>query len=310
VVNESLAHWIIFCFSLFKGISMQKGKSKKKIHPEQVQPKPGLEERMYPHPQFETEAYGPGKMLDGKVALITGGDSGIGRAIAVCFARHGANVAIGYLKSEEKDAKITRAHVEQHGQKCLLVPGDIRDEKFCRKVVEKTVKEFKKLDILVNNAATHYPKEKIQDISATQLRETFEVNVFSMFYLVKAALQYLKEGSSIINTASVVAYRGSANLLDYSATKGAVVAYTRSLAHALADKKIRVNAVAPGPVWTPLIVSSLKAEQVAVFGSDSPMGRAGEPAEIAPAYLFLASEGASFISGQVIHPNGGEIVNG
>jgi NAD(P)-dependent dehydrogenase (short-subunit alcohol dehydrogenase family) len=289
---------------------MQKGKPEKKIHPPQHQEKPGLEIKMISPPQFESAATDPVKQLRGKVALITGGDSGIGRAVAVCFAKHGADVAISYLEEEEKDARVTSEHVQLHGQRCILIPGDIRSEKTCGEIVKETVKQLLRLDILVNNAATHYHRDTIREISTEQLIKTFETNVFSMFYLVKAALEHMKEGSSIINTASVVAYRGSGHLIDYTASKGAVVSYTRALAASLMDKKIRVNAVAPGPVWTPLIVSSLEAEKVATFGSDSPMGRAGQPSEIAPAYLFLASEAASFITGQVIHPNGGEIING
>jgi NAD(P)-dependent dehydrogenase (short-subunit alcohol dehydrogenase family) len=289
---------------------MQKGKSKKNIHAEKKQQKPGLEKNMVEAPEFDSEATGPGKKLIGKVALITGGDSGIGRSIAVTFAKHGADVAICHLNKEKKDAQKTKKYVEGYGSRCLLHSLDLTSEKHCKKVVDKTHQVFKRLDILVNNAGTHYPQNKIENISSKQLLETFTTNVFSMFYLVKAALAYLKSGSVIINTASVTAYRGSAHLIDYSATKGAIVSFTRSLAASLIDRKIRVNAVAPGPVWTPLIVSSMKPKEIKTFGSDSPMGRVGQPVDIAPCYLFLASDESSFISGQVLHPNGGEIVNG
>lgn len=290
---------------------MQKGRPKRAVHPSQKQKKPGLEKNMLPAPIFDSAALGPGKQLLGKTALITGGDSGIGRAVAVGFARHGANVAISFLRSETKDAVETKNYIQDHiGSSCLLLPGDIGNEKHCISIVEKTAKHFGGLDILVNNAGMHYPKESLQEISTAQLIKTFEVNVFSMFWTSKAALKYLKEGSSIINTGSVTAYRGSAHLIDYSATKGAIISFTRSLAASLGKQKIRVNAVAPGPVWTPLIVSSMKPKAVKTFGTDSPMGRPGQPAEIAACYIFLASDESSYITGQVLHPNGGEIVNG
>ena len=266
---------------------------------------------MAPSPVFDTDAKG-GNALARKVALITGGDSGIGRAIAVGFAKQGAEVAICFLKHEQADAEATRTYIaERYGKECLLLPGDLRREIQCIHVVNQTVKHFKRLDIVINNAGVHYPQDGIQKISREQLCKTFELNVFAVFYIVKAALKHLKKGSTIINTTSVTAYRGSAHLLDYAASKGAIVSFTRSLAAALVDKNIRVNAVAPGPVWTPLIVSSLKKRQVATFGSDSPMARAGEPVEIASCFIFLASEASSFITGQVLlHPNGGEIING
>jgi NAD(P)-dependent dehydrogenase (short-subunit alcohol dehydrogenase family) len=290
---------------------MQKTSPKRKIHPAQKQKKPGLEYKMTSQPpQFDSDATDPGKKLIGTVALITGGDSGIGRAVAIAFAKHGADIAICFLEEEEKDALQTKIFVEQCGCRCLLLPGDIANENHCKKIVKKVIDHYKHLDILVNNAGIHYPQEKIEDITKEQLIKTFSTNIFSMFYLVKAAVKHLKEGSCIINTASVTAYRGSANLLDYSATKGAIISFTRSLAASLMNKKIRVNAVAPGPVWTPLIVSSMKPKKIAVFGSDSPMGRTAEPVEIASCYLFLASRESSFMSGQVLHPNGGEIVNG
>jgi NAD(P)-dependent dehydrogenase (short-subunit alcohol dehydrogenase family) len=289
---------------------MQKGKAKRTIHLDKKQQKPGLEKNMNEAPEFDSEVTSPGKKLVGKVALITGGDSGIGRSVAVTFAKHGADVAICYLSKERKDAKETKQCIESYGSRCLLLSQDLTSEKQCKKAVEKAYNKFKRLDILVNNAGTHYPQDKIENISSKQLLETFNTNVFSMFYLVKAALAYLKKGSVIINTTSVTAYRGSAYLIDYSATKGAIVSFTRSLAASLIDKKIRVNAVAPGPVWTPLIISSLKPQEIKTFGSDSPMGRVGQPVDIAPCYLFLASEESAYITGQVLHPNGGEIVNG
>lgn len=268
---------------------------------------PGSEQQMNPKPVSERPE--PAKKLEGKVALITGGDSGIGKAVAILFAKAGADVAISYL-SEDEDAIETRSKVEAYGSKCILMPGNIREEGYCRMLVSETVNQLGRLDILVNNAATQHPQKSITDITAEQLRETFETNIFSMFYLTKAALPHLGEGASIINTTSVTAYRGSKELLDYSSTKGAIVAFTRSLAQSLAEKKIRVNGVAPGPIWTPLIVGSFDAEKVASFGSDVPLGRAGEPAEVASCYLFLASEDASYMTGQVLHPNGGEIING
>lgn len=266
--------------------------------------------RMDNPPEFESDAAAKGKKLENKVALITGGDSGIGRAVAILFARHGADVAITYLQPESKDAHLTRDYVCAYGRECLLLPGDIAKEKHCQSVVKKTLKTFGRLNILVNNAGLHYVQKSIAAITAEQLKRTFDINIFAMFYLVKAALPHLHEGSSIINSASVVAYRGSPYLIDYSASKGAIVSFTRALSASLNDRGIRVNSVAPGPVWTPLIVSSLSEKSISTFGTNSPMGRSGEPAEIAPSYLFLASDDSSFMSGQVLHPNGGEIING
>ncbi|HEU4902504.1 MAG TPA: SDR family oxidoreductase [Flavisolibacter sp.] len=286
---------------------MQKGSDPKEVRPPQEQAMPGIEQKMIPKPVSERPEVQ--KKLQDKVALITGGDSGIGAATARLFAQEGADVAIVYL-SEHQDAEAVRKSVEEHGRKCVLLPGNIRDEEFCKRAVEETVNQLGKLDILVNNAATQTEKESIEDISTEQLRETFETNIFSMFLFAKYALKHLKEGSSIINTTSVTAYRGSKSLLDYSSTKGAIVTFTRSLSAQLGEKGIRVNAVAPGPIWTPLIVGSFDKEKVKTFGSDVPMGRAGEPAEVATAYLFLASQDGSYFTGQVLHPNGGEIVNG
>jgi NAD(P)-dependent dehydrogenase (short-subunit alcohol dehydrogenase family) len=247
----------------------------------------------------------------GRVALVTGGDSGIGRAVAVTFAREGANVAIVYLE-EKKDAEETRNMVLQEGRDCLLVRGDIGNKRFCQTAVARTTKYFGRLDILVNNAAEQHPQDEITKITDRQLQKTFRTNVYSMFYLCQVALPHLRKqaGSTIINTSSVTAYRGSPELIDYASTKGAIVSFTRSLAHALLDEKIRVNAVAPGPIWTPLIAASFEPDKVAKFGSDSPMGRAGEPFECATCFVFLASQDASYITGQVLHPNGGEIING
>lgn len=264
---------------------------------------------MKPRPKAEDEKqHGSGK-LKGKVAIITGGDSGIGRAVAIAFAKEGADVAVVYLE-EHKDAQETEQRVEEWGCKCLLIDGDVGDEKFCQKAVEETVDEFGKIDILVNNAAEQHRQDSIEKITEKQLERTFRTNIFSFFFMTKAVMKHLKKGSSIINTASVTAYKGSPELLDYSSTKGAIVAFTRSLSQALAGKKIRVNAVAPGPIWTPLIPSSFPAKDVATFGSDVPLGRAGQPEEVAPSFVFLASDDASYMTGQVLHPNGGTVVNG
>jgi NAD(P)-dependent dehydrogenase (short-subunit alcohol dehydrogenase family) len=247
--------------------------------------------------------------LKGKAALITGGDSGIGRAVAVLFAREGADIAISYL-NEEKDARETRRLVKPEGRECLLFAGDIGQEEFCQEVVEATAKSFRRFDILVNNAAEQHPQEEIQRITREQLERTFRTNIFSHFYFTKAALRHFKAGAVVINTTSVTAYRGSSHLMDYAATKGAIVAFTRSLAKAVAEKGIRVNAVAPGPIWTPLIPSTFPAEEVAEFGTDVPLKRPGEPMEVAPCYVFLASTDSNYMTGQVLHPNGGEVVNG
>ena len=288
----------------------QKTQEKEQQRPPQHQDRqPGMEYKLKPLPKSEDASYRGSGKLSGKIALITGGDSGIGRAVAIAFAKEGADVAIVYL-DEHKDAEETKTQVEEEGRTCQLIAGDIKDEQFCRNAIEQTVGTFNQLDILVNNAAVQYPQESISDISADQLHKTFQTNIFSMFYLVKAAMPYLKKGSAIINTTSVTAYRGSPHLLDYSSTKGAIVSFTRSLAQALVEREIRVNAVAPGPIWTPLIAATFPPDKVATFGSDVPMGRAGQPEEIAPSFVFLASNDSSYITGQVLHPNGGEIVNG
>jgi len=283
---------------------------KQKKQPKQEQSRrPGRESEMNPLPQAEDPKHRGSGRLEGKVALITGGDSGIGRAAAIAFAKEGAHVAINYLE-EDKDARETQRLVEEYDGRCLLLPGDIGDEKVCQDLVEDTVRKFGKLDILVNNAAEQHPQDSIEKISAKQLERTFRTNIFAMFYLVKAALKHLQESPVIINTTAVTAYKGSPHLLDYSSAKGAIVAFTRSLSQALADKKIRVNGVAPGPIWTPLIPSTFPGEKVETFGSDVPMKRAGQPEEVAPSFVFLASDDASYMTGQILHPNGGTIVNG
>ncbi|HMS33691.1 MAG TPA: SDR family oxidoreductase [Ignavibacteria bacterium] len=287
---------------------MQKGKLKKKVRPPVTQKsQPGLEFKMDPRPEFTGVKMV--KRLFNKTALITGGDSGIGRAVAVAFAREGCNVVIIYL-NEHKDADRTKFEIEKYGQKCILIPGDIRNEKFCRTSVNMVFRKFNRLDILVNNAAVQFPQASIENISVKQLHQTFETNIFSYFYFTKASLKYMKEGSVVINTTSVTAYRGSPELIDYSSTKGAIVSFTRSLSASLTEKGIRVNAVAPGPVWTPLIPSTFESKKVSTFGTDVPMGKAAQPEDIAPCFVFLASDESKFISGQVLHPNGGEIVNG
>jgi NAD(P)-dependent dehydrogenase (short-subunit alcohol dehydrogenase family) len=282
--------------------------SKPKDLPKQKQAtQPGEEQKMIPEPETIREGYTGSEKLKDKVALITGGDSGIGRSVAVHFAKEGANVAIVYL-TEDEDAEETKRMVEKAGSKCLTLKGDLKEESFCKEVVRKTVKKFGGLNVLVNNAAMQFPKDEPEDISAEQVRKTFETNIYPYFFTVKEALKHLGDGDSIINTTSVTAFRGSSHLLDYSSTKGAITAYTRSLSKMLAEKNIRVNGVAPGPIWTPLIPASFDAKQVADFGKKVPLGRAGQPSEVGPAYVFLASKDSSYITGQIIHVNGGEIV--
>jgi NAD(P)-dependent dehydrogenase (short-subunit alcohol dehydrogenase family) len=283
---------------------------KRKLQPRQHQRRqPGREHKMKPRPRAEDEKYrGSGKLRD-KVAIITGGDSGIGRAVAIAFAKEGADIAVVYLE-EEKDANETKRLIEEQGRKCLLVQGDVGKDEFCRHAVQRAVKEFGRLDILVNNAAEQHPQESIEKISEKQLEQTFRTNIFSFFFMAKAAMKHLKKGAVIINTTSVTAYKGSAHLLDYSSTKGAITSFTRSLSQALAGKSIRVNGVAPGPIWTPLIPSTFPAKEVETFGSDVPLGRPGQPEEVAPSYVFLASDDSSYMTGQVLHSNGGTIVNG
>jgi NAD(P)-dependent dehydrogenase (short-subunit alcohol dehydrogenase family) len=279
-------------------------------HPAQEQDRqPGLRSEMVPQPRSEMRDYRAAGKLEGKAALITGGDSGIGRAVAIGFAKEGADVAIVYL-DEHEDAESTKALVEEQDRRCIAIAGDVGDEAFCREAVARTDEAFDQLDLLVNNAAEQHPQERLEDISAAQLERTFRTNLFAMFHITKAALAHMRPGAAIINSASVTAYRGSAHLIDYAATKGAIVAFTRSLAGNLKERRIRVNAVAPGPVWTPLIPASFPAEHVAQFGKDTFLGRPAEPDEIAPSYIFLASADAICMTGQVLHPNGGEIVGG
>ncbi|MDX1531082.1 MAG: SDR family oxidoreductase [Rhodothermales bacterium] len=279
--------------------------------PQHQADQPGDEHEMTPRPEYERPEYAGSGKLDGQAALITGGDSGIGRAVAVLFAREGADVAVVYF-DEEEDAQTTKESVEAEGRRCLLIAADVQDEAACRRAVEEAVDAFGRLDVLVNNAAVQFPQESITDITEAQLTRTFRTNIFAHFFTTKAALPHLRDGGAIINTCSVTAFRGSPGLLDYASTKGAIVAFTRSLAKnkEILDKRIRVNSVAPGPVWTPLIPASFDEEEVASFGKDVPMERAAQPEEVAPAYVFLASADGSYVTGQTIHVNGGEVVGG
>ena len=280
----------------------------KPLQPPQKQDhQPGRESEMRPRPDYEPLVAGSGRLRD-KVALITGGDSGIGRAVAIAMAREGADIAIVYLE-EHKDAEETVRLVEDEGREAIFIAGDVGDEEFCRRAVEKTLEEFGQLDILVNNAAEQHETDDLASIDAAQIERTFRTNIYSCFYMTKFALPHLKKGASIINTTSITAYHGHKTLLDYSATKGAIVTFTRSVSLALVDKGIRVNAVAPGPIWTPLIPASFDEEKVSKHGESSEMGRAGQPNEVAPCFVFLASPEASYISGQVLHPNGGVVLN-
>jgi NAD(P)-dependent dehydrogenase (short-subunit alcohol dehydrogenase family) len=280
----------------------------KETKPAQKQDRqPGREYEMHPRPEIQRSEYRAAGKLKGKRAIITGGDSGIGRATAVAFAKEGADLAIIYL-DEHKDAEETKRLVEAEGRKCIAIAGDVGREEFCRNAIEQAVKELGGLDILINNAAEQHPQKNIEDITEEQLERTFRTNIFGYFFMVKHALKHLKEGAAIVNTTSVTAYRGSGGLLDYASTKGAIVAFTRSLSENLIEKGIRVNGEAPGPIWTPLIPATFPPEKVKTFGSDVPMKRPGEPSEVAPCFVFLASEDASYMSGQILHPNGGEAV--
>lgn len=275
----------------------------------QKQPVPGKESHMEPEPIYDNPDYKGAARLKGKTAIITGGDSGIGRAVAVAYAKEGCNVVIVYNIADD-DANTTKQVVQSYHSKALLMKGDIGDSNFCNQVIEKTIKTFHRLDIVVNNAAEQHQQKRLEDITDEQLQRTFQTNIFAMFYLTRAALPHLKENSIIINTSSITAFKGNENLLDYSATKGAITAFTRSLSTNLAERKIRVNQVAPGPIWTPLIVSTLDKNTVGTFGKDTPLKRAGQPVEVAEAYVFLASDASTYITGQTIHINGGTIVNG
>lgn len=299
-------------YPVYKSIgTKEKCEEVKILFPPQHQDcQPGLEYLMEPRPISDNPYYRGSCKLQGKVAIITGGDSGIGRAVAYAFAKEGADIAISYL-CEHKDANETKAYIEGLGRKCILIPGDLRDEEMSKIVVEKTIECFGKIDILINNHGVQFIQKSILDITAKQLDDTFRTNVYAFFYMTKAALPYLKKGSSIINTTSITAYKGEPLLIDYSATKGAVLTFTRSLSQSLIGKGIRVNGVAPGPIWTPLIPASFSVEQVETFGSDTskvPMNRAGQPFEVATSFVFLASDDSSYMSGQILHPNGGAIV--
>jgi NAD(P)-dependent dehydrogenase (short-subunit alcohol dehydrogenase family) len=286
-----------------------KKQTRKQTRPPQKQVRqPGIESKMRPRPQSKMQEYRAAGRLQGQVALVTGGDSGIGRAVAIAFAKEGADVAIVYL-DEHGDARETVGEIERLERQCLAIAADLTDAKACRRAVDRAVRRFSRLDILVNNAATQVTQEKFEDITPAQLDATFRTNMYSMFFVTQRALGTMRRGGRIINTTSVTAYRGSPHLIDYSATKGAIVTFTRSLALSLVERGIRVNAVAPGPVWTPLIPSSFSRDKVAHFGGDVPLGRPAEPDEIAPCFVFLATDDSAFFIGQVLHPNGGEIIN-
>ena len=279
-------------------------------HPPQEQDRqPGLRPQMEPKPRSDMRDYRGAGKLKGLAALVTGGDSGIGRAVAIGFAKEGADVAIVYL-DEHEDAESTKGLVEEEGRRCIRVAGDIGDEAFCKDAVDRAVEAFGRLDVLVNNAGEQHPQDRLEDITSAQMERTFRTNIFAMFHLTKAALAHMRPGAAVINSTSVTAYRGSPHLIDYAATKGAIVAFTRSLAENLKDRRIRVNAVAPGPVWTPLIPASFDADHVGQFGEKTFLGRPAEPDEIAPSYIFLASNDGICMTGQVLHPNGGEIIGG
>ena len=269
---------------------------------------PGKEYKMEPMPEFIKKGYKGSGLLQDKVAVITGGDSGIGRAIAVLFAEEGADLVIAYL-GEDQDAELVKSEIEKRGRRALLINGDVSDSSHCKEIISKTLEEYDKIDILINNAAMQFPQESLTDISDEQLHKTFQTNIYPYFYLSREALPHMDKGCTIINTSSVTAYQGNGRLIDYSSTKGAIVSFTRSLSANLAHRGIRVNGVTPGPIWTPLIPATFGKEDVASFGENVPLNRAGEPSEVATCFLFLASDQSSYITGQFIHPNGGEIIN-
>lgn len=278
------------------------------LPPQHQDAQPGKEYLLDPEPKYDAPWYKGSNKLKDKTVFITGGDSGIGRSVSILAAREGANIAIVYL-NEDVDAKKTQQLVEAEGSRCIIIQADVSKKSDCERSIKQTIEKFKTINCLINNAAQQFPQNDIGDISQEQLKKTFETNIYAYFYTVQAALPFLNEHDTIINTTSVTAYRGSHHLLDYASTKGAIVAFTRSLSQSLAEKKIRVNAVAPGPVWTPLIASTFDADTVASFGTDVPLGRPGQPEEIAPAFIYLASQDSSYMTGQVLHPNGGEIIN-
>ena len=280
-----------------------------KTIPPQEQSLPGSEQKMNPKPVVDDPGYKPSEKLKDKIVFITGADSGIGKATAILLAKEGAKIAIVYL-NEHEDADETKSIIEKYGSEALLIPGDISKEEFCKDAVQQTINKYGRIDVLINNAAEQHEAKEITDIETKNLVHTFEVNIFSMFYITKAALPHMKEGSAIINTTSVTAYKGSPELLDYSSTKGAIVAFTRSLSQSLVKKNIRVNGVAPGPIWTPLIPASYESEKVSEHGKKTPMKRPGQPVEVAPCYLFLATNASSYMTGQILHPDGGTVVNG
>ncbi|MBM7571505.1 SDR family oxidoreductase [Aquibacillus albus] len=283
---------------------------KKEILPKQHQDRqPGFEYEMNPLPKYVDPSYQGSGKLTNKVAIITGGDSGIGRAVSIYFAKEGADVAIIYY-DEHQDAETTKQLVENEGRKCKLIPGDIADESFCQTSVQEVANEFGKIDILVNNAAEQHPQQDFLNITKDQLERTFQVNIFSFFYMSQAVLPHMQQGSTIINTSSITAYKGNETLIDYSSTKGAITTFTRSLSQSLVQKGIRVNGVAPGPIWTPLIPATFDEQQVSEFGSDTPMARPGQTYELAPTYVYLASDDSSYVTGQMLHVNGGVVVNG
>ena len=299
-----------------KSVTKRAGKARlqeepKSPFPKQHQSKPGLESKLEPKPEYQAPLYGGSGKLQDKVALITGGDSGIGRSVAVLYAREGADVSIVYLEEEQPDAEETRRAVEAEGRRALLIVGDVTDAQFCREAVERTVREFGKLDILVNNAAFQQHQKTLEDVSFEQWDRTFKTNIYGYFHMAKAALPHLKKGSCIVNTGSITGLEGSKELLDYSATKGAIHAFTKSLAQNLVEKRIRVNCVAPGPVWTPLNPSDKPADEVAEFGADTPMKRPAQPEEIAPAFVYFASEAdSSYVTGEVLTLLGGDTTAG